>query len=364
MKSYNHLFERFISDENIELAIKLAFQGKKKKRRSVQMVLSDLEHFKIHIRNVAYDYHNAEHVPKQIYDGISRKKRIILVPSITEQVIHHMVCNVLVPIIQPSMYEHSYASLPNRGATLGQWYILKAIRHDKKNCRYYFKMDVRKYFDSIPHDRLKEKLARIIRDKRFLDVLFTIIDVEEKGIPLGFYTSQWFANFYLSDFDHWVKEELGTRHYYRYMDDMVIFHSNKKELHEMHRRIEKRLHDVEGLEIKGNWQIVRFHYVKKDGKEIGRDLDFMGYRFFRDRTLIRKSILRKSRRKAMRIGRKKCPTIYECRQMLSYVGWYKRTDTYGYWKRWIAPYVSLGFLKRRISAFDRRNNECGMTASA
>ena len=64
------------------------------------------------------------------------------------------------------------------------------------------KIDVRHFFESIPHDRLKAKLRRVIADEKTLRLLDIIIDAVPEGLPLGYYTSQWLANFYLQDLDH------------------------------------------------------------------------------------------------------------------------------------------------------------------
>ena len=356
MKSYNNLFEECITDTNIKLAISKSTQGfKKKNRRVVRKELENIDNLVKKVRDYLHCFKNYNHIPKLIYDGISRKQREIIVPKFLELIVQHAVCLVLMPIFLKGMYECSYASIPNRGATLGKKHIEKHIRSGK-HLKYYLKMDIRKYFNTIPHDVLKAKLAKIIRDKKFLSILYEIIDVVPHGIPLGFYTSQWFANFYLTEFDHWVKEVLKAPAYFRYMDDMVIFCDNKRELHRMRKAIEERLRTVEKLELKDNWQVVRFHYVKPDGTEIGRDLDYMGFRFYRNRTTIRKSILGKSRRKANKVSKKDQYTIYDCRQTLSYLGWYKNTNTYDYWCRYITAVVNIGEMRKYESRFDRRRN--------
>lgn len=287
-----------------------------------------------------------------IYDGINRKKRTIIVPKYTEQIVHHMVTQTLVPIFSKGMYEHSYGSLPNRGAHRGKKYIEKWIRQDHKNCKYVLKMDIRKFFDSIPHDILKEKLARIIKDEKFIKVLFEIIDVQDVGLPLGFYTSQWIANWYLQGLDHYIKEALKAKYYIRYMDDMVIFGSNKRELHRFQKDISSELNKL-GLLMKDNWQVYRFDY-EKNGKRYGRCLDFMGFKFYRHKTTLRKSIMLKASRKAKKIGKKEKPTIYDVRQMLSYMGWISCTDTYGFFFDRVKPYVNIRKFKKRISNYDRR----------
>ena len=349
MKSYNKLWNQFISDKNIELAIKNASKGKHK-RRSVRKRLEN-PNLKKEIKAYAMNYKNKPHKPKLIYDGIQRKQRKIIVPSFDEQVVHHMVVNVLKPIFMRTMYEHSYGSLPKRGAHKGKKTIEKWIRKGGVNCKYCLKMDVRKYFDSIPHDIYLAMLRKLFRDDKFYAVLEEITRATDTGIPLGFYTSQWTANWYLTGLDHYIKEVLGAKYYIRYMDDMVIFGANKKKLHEMRRKIDEYLRTRLGLRLKDNWQVFRFDY---NGKY--RALDFMGFQFYRNRTILRRTIMIKASRKARRIFRAEKATIYSCKQMLSYLGWIDCTDTYGFYLKWIRPYVNFQELKRRIGNYDRLQN--------
>ena len=349
MKSYKNLWDKFISDENIELAIKNASRGKKD-RQTVKRRLENPK-FKEQIKKYAENFKNKKHTPKEIYDGIQRKKRSIIVPTFDEQVIHHMVVNILQPIFMRGMYEHSYGSIPKRGAHKGKNAIKKWIAKDGKNCKYVLKMDIRKYFDSIPHDIYLRNLRRIIKDDRFMQVLEEITRVIPQGLPLGFYTSQWTANWYLQGLDHFIKNDLRAKHYIRYMDDMVIFGSNKRQLHQIRIEVERYLNDNLGLTLKDNWQVFRFNYGDKY-----RFLDFMGFRFYRNRITLRRSILLKALRKARRLYRAEKITIFAARQMLSYLGWLSHTDTYGIYAREIKPLINYQTLKRRLSAYDKRQN--------
>lgn len=349
MKSYNHLWEQFTSDQNIDLAILNASKGKRD-RESVKKYLSN-PNFKRRILFYAKHFRNKQHIPKEIYDGIQRKKRVIIVPTFEEQVVHHMVVNVLKPIFMHGMYDHSYGSIPNRGGHKGKKIIEKWIRRNPKNCKYALKMDIRKYFDSIPHEILLRKLKSTIHDKKFMDVLEEIINVIPNGLPLGFYTSQWLANWYLQGLDHYIKERLTANHYIRYMDDMVIFDSSKKRLHRMRRTIEDYLKYSLGLRLKDNWQVFKFDYFGKY-----RFLDFMGFRFYRNKTTLRKTIMLKMTRKARHIFSKCKPNVYESRQMLSYLGWIKHTDSYNMYLEYIKPIVSFQELKCTIRNHDMERN--------
>lgn len=354
MKSYNHLWERFISEDNIRLAIKNSSKGKRD-RKLAKNIYNNPDKWIKPIRDYAENFKNYSHKPIEIYDGIVRKKRIIIVPKYKEQIIHHMVVNVMLPIFSRGMYEHSYGSIPNRGAHKGKKQIEKWIKHDKKNVKYCLKMDIKKFFDSIPHDILKEKLCAIIHDKKFLGLLFEIINVTDKGIPLGFYTSQWIANWYLQDLDHFIKEKLQATHYMRYMDDMAIFGSNKRGLHKARNAIADYLNSNLGLSLKDDWQVFRFDYIKA-GKHYGRYLDYMGFKFYRNKTTLRKSIMLKATRKAKKISKKDKITVYDIRQMMAYLGWIDCTDTYRMYGKRIKPYVNIQDCKRKLSNYDKRNN--------
>ena len=313
----------------------------KTKREEFKNLKENPEKYIDWIKQEAEHFKNDIHTPKEIYDGIQRKKRTIIVPTFREQIIHHMVVNILKPIIMKSIIGQSYGSIPGRGAHLAKKHIEKMIRKGE-DIKYCLKMDIKKYFDSIPHDKLKAFFERKIKDQKFLGVLNEITDVIDHGMPLGFYTSQWIANWYLSNLDHYIKEHLYAPHYYRYMDDMVIFGSNKRKLHKTRLCIEKELKDL-GLEMKSNWQVFRF-----------TSLDFMGFRFWRDRTTLRRKIMLKATRKARRIAKKQRITAHDARQMLSYLGWFKCTDTYNVLENIIFKYVDLRELRKIISNADKK----------
>ena len=181
--------------------------------------------------------------------------------------------------------------------------------------------------------------------------LNSLNDPNGKGVSLGFYSSQWFGNYYLKHLDHYIKQELQADLYIRYVDDMVLFSTNKKKLRQMLIPIREELAKL-GLELKENWQIFRFEDVRNP--KHGRALDFLGFVFHRNRTTLRKSILRAARRKANRIWNKGEVTWYTASQMLSYCGWFFGVKAYGYFKRWITSKVNVRKLKRVVSKHSRK----------
>ena len=129
------------------------------------------------------------------------------------------------------------------------------------------------------------------------------------------------------------------------MDDMIIFGSNKRKLHKMRQAIADYLKKYLGLELKGNYQVFPIK---------SRALDFMGFRFFRDKVILRKSIMLKASRKARRIAKKDKVSWYDAAQMVSYCGWFKSCDTYGCFEARIYPYVQKRNLRKKISHHSRK----------
>ena len=184
-----------LKDENIKGAFKKYKKGKSTRRSVIEFSKDEQKSIEKYKR-LAQNYPQFNHIPKTINDGINRKVRTIIVPKEDEQVIQHMAFYILAPIMLNSMYQHSYGSIDKRGADKGRKKIEKWIKDDKKNTKYYLQMDIRKYFESIPHGILKNKLRKLIKDDKFYNLIvnFFVIKVNEelttKGLPLGMYSSQ------------------------------------------------------------------------------------------------------------------------------------------------------------------------------
>lgn len=354
MKSYNNLFEKVIDKENIRLAIKNSSRHKLKRREVKEVLANEEKHVDIifnMLKNKTYTSPN--HKIKIIKDGASKKERKIVVPRYKyEQIIHHAFMQVFMPVVEKGMYEYSCGSIPSRGQIYAKKYIEKYIRKNPKKVKYVLKMDVKKFFPSIPHDNLKDKFHKKVKDKNmcwlFDEIIDSYEDQEGRGIPIGFYTSQWIANWYLQDLDHFIKEKLGAGCYCRYMDDMVIFSSNKRTLHRYREEIEKYLNDL-GLEMKSNWQVFRFDNRKGNG----RFLDFVGFRFYREKTICRRRNYLKAVRKANKISKKKRITWRDSCQMLSLIGHFKHCNMYNTFKSRIEPKINVRRMKKQVGKYAR-----------
>jgi len=224
---------------------------------------------------------------------------------------------VLEPIWKKTFIADTYSSIKDRGIHKGVKRVKKALI-DIENTQYCLKLDVRKFYPSINHDILKSIIRKKIKDSDVLALLDEIIDSAE-GVPIGNYLSQYFGNLYLTYFDHWLKETKQCKYLFRYCDDMCILHSNKQDLSRLKQEIGEYLSTNLKLSLKSNWQIFPVD---------ARGIDFLGYRFFHDYTLLRKSIAIKFKQQ-IRYIKAHWPYLSSSQilnSVMSYYGWLGHAD--------------------------------------
>lgn len=359
VKSFKNLYIQLLDKNFIANCIWKASKGKQK-RRDVKRVLNNIPHYV----EIIYDtlIHDTFTQPKHhVREIVERgKARTIVKPKFIESVIHYMIMEILKPIFMARFGPGICASIPGRGSSYGKKRIIKYIRKlQRKHYHfpriYVFKMDVSKYFRSIDRVILMTKLKRLIHDKRMLNLLWEVIDCKDvPGLPLGFLTSQWLANFYLLEFDRYVTDNLRQPTFLRYMDDVVVFSESKERLHHLANIAKVYLDCSLNLKIKPNWQVFQ---LTDDlcGKITGRPLDFMGFKFYYNRVTLRKSILRSVRRTILRTHKKQKTTIYDSRCIISRLGWLKQASTYKFYKVHLSTYVNPKSHRLYISNYDGRH---------
>ncbi len=342
----------------IRLAIMNAAK-RKKNRAEVKRVLADIESHITIIQHIIVEetYKPAPYRVFEVVDGVSGKRRTVSCSRFfPDQVLHWLVILSAQDIFMHGMYEFVCGSVPNRGIHYGRKYVKKWIETDRKNIKYCAKLDITKFYPSISHDALKASLQRKIKDRKLLWLFDVIIDSTESGLPIGNYTSQWLANFLLQDLDHRIKEEMHIAHYMRYMDDMVLLGANKKRLHAAINEIAAALAPL-GLTLNKNWQVFRVDYIDRNGKRRGRDIDFMGFRFFRNKIIMRKRISLRARRLAARISKSECVTFKQAAAILSYMGWLKYSDSFGFYEKHIKPKINISKLKEVVRSENRKRKQ-------
>lgn len=221
----------------------------------------------IEVKNPKLGFKPHKHTPKIIYEH--GKIRKIFEPEIHEQWLHHIIVLVLEPIITGTAYKYSCGSFPKRGAHYAKRRIEKWLRSDPKGTRNFLKVDIRHFYDSIRLDVLMRELAIRIKDEWFLHVIWLCLREFKKGIPLGFYISQWLANYLLEPLDKLITETLGLDKLVRYMDDVTIYAAAKKALHNADVQIRKMLGQRFRLKLKKNRRTGRFasSSIRASGKQ-------------------------------------------------------------------------------------------------
>lgn len=295
MKKYNHVYEKMLTSDAILNSYRLS--RKNKASWVTSMVDENPEYYLKLLQNMLKnkDFKTSEYEIFYKYDS-GKLRKIANLPYFPDRIAQcDYVINVIEPIWLPVFIEFTYAAIPGRGPTKALKQLQNYLKTDCNGTQQVLKLDIKKYFDSIDKNILKEIYSRKLKDKDALDFAFEIIDSwTENGIPIGNYTSQYFGNIYLSYFDHWVKEVLKVKYYLRYMDDMIILTNSKERAWYLYNQINEYLTNNLKLTLKP----AQPHLVEDRG------VDFVGYRSFHNYSLIRNKTKRKIKHKTLRINQK------------------------------------------------------------
>lgn len=328
------LWEAICDMENLKLAHQNAKKGKGW-YAEVKMVDENPEYYLKLLQEMLlnHTYRTSEYTTFIKQD--SGKERVIYkLPYFPDRICQWAILQVIEPILIRNFTDDTYSAIPGRGIHQAFTRIKKAVQNDVPGTQYCLKLDAKKYYPSINHNILKDKYRRLFKDNDLLWLLDEIIDSTpgDTGIPIGNYLSQYSGNFYLSSFDHWLKEVKGVKYYYRYMDDIVILASSKEYLHQLRKDIAEYFHKELKLSIKENWQVF---------PTFVRGIDFVGYRIFLGYSLLRKTTCKQMKAKMVKI-RKKVESGHEMNfsewcSINSYKGWLIHCDSYRLKAKYIDP---------------------------
>lgn len=327
-KKANHLIESIADMDNLRLAFWKARKGKSYSGQ-VERYRSDLEANLIRLREQILtgavevgNYHFFK-----IFDP---KERQICAPAFAEQVLHHALMNVCHEYFERVQIFDSYACRKGKGTYAA---LDRAKSFTEKN-GWFLKLDIRKFFDSVHHGVLKNQLDRRFKDWAVLRIFEKIIDSYEtqsgRGLPIGNLSSQYFANHFLNGLDNSVKNDLRAKCYVRYMDDLVLWHDDKRFLKNARREIE--------------------HYVETELRcalkppllnQAAQGMTFLGYRLFPDRLLLaqhsKKRFVRKYREIEENYRSGTWDEAYCQRKVLPLLAFVQHAETLAWRKKIILP---------------------------
>ncbi len=203
------------------------------------------------------------------------KKRTIHIASVRDRVLFQAVHRKLYHVFNSSFIYDVYSSRNQKGTHAGVKRLEVFSRKVSQNFTrqaYVLKCDIRKFFDSVDHDKLIRLISGKIQDVKLLIFIQEIIEsfnhTPEKGLPLGNVTSQLFANIYMNEFDQFIKHKLKARYYIRYCDDFVILDESKEQLKSHISVIADFLKSEMDLDL---------HPRKLEIRKIYQGTDFLGY---------------------------------------------------------------------------------------
>jgi len=302
MKRYGNLWQDLIDFDNLLCAARQAQQGKRY-RPNVLAFNSNLDVELLRLQRELRDktYRPGKYRTFRIDDP---KSRLISAAPFRDRVVHHALCNVIMVPLERTLIADTYANRTGYGTHRA----LKRFVGFARSSRYVLQCDVRQYFPSIDHTILKTLLRRKIKCPDTLWLIDTIIDgsnsqggdavyfpgdrlltpaERRRGLPIGNLTSQFFANLYLSGFDHFVKEQLKVRKYLRYVDDFALFSDDHGFLAAARPQLEAYLATLRLV----------MHPIKSQLFETRLGANFVGFRVLGDRIRVRASSLRRARRR-------------------------------------------------------------------
>jgi retron-type reverse transcriptase len=306
MKRYGYLWHQICDWENLLLAARYAQRGKRFRPNVLEFNYNfEQEILKLQSELQQKTYQPGAYHTFQIYDP---KPRLISAAPYRDRIVHHALCNIIIPLIQRSFIPDTYANRLGYGTHRA----LERFTDFARSSRYILQCDLRKYFPSIDHEILKNMIRCEIKCPHTIWLINLIIDnsnpqepvieyfpgddlltpiLRRHGLPIGNLTSQFFANFYLNDFDHFVKQQLHAKKYLRYVDDFAIFSDDYQYLVEAKIAIEQYLATLR----------LKIHPVKSQLFATCYGANFVGFRVLPYRIRVRNDNLRRGRLRMKRL---------------------------------------------------------------
>ena len=294
----------------------MAYEKAKRRKYNKSYIIEFEKNWKYNLCVLLEQLKNKTYEPKPLRKFILRdpKTRTISVSYFGDRIIHHALINMLEQIFEPIFIHDSYASRKGKGTLKAierfdyfkrkvskNGMLIKNARNKNEVKGYVLKADIKKYFESVDIEILIKIIETKVKDKDIIWLIRKILNNYEKkkvgganhgfadlslqvqkGMPLGNWTSQFFANVYLNELDQFVKNILKVKYYIRYVDDFVIMDENKEKLEFYERQIDEFLREHLKLTL---------HPDKTKILPLSNGVTFLGFRIYYNYKLpIRKNI--------------------------------------------------------------------------
>ena len=292
------MYHKIYDLENLKLADLKARRGKRN-RKCVKDFDKDKETKLVSLSESLKNksYNTSEYTTFEIFEP--KPRTIFRLPYFPDRITHHAIVNVVEPIFLSTFTADTYSCIKKRGILSASMNLRKALE-DKEGAKYCLKIDIKKYYPNVDNNILKQLLRKKFKDKDLLWLFDNIIDSTD-GLPIGNLMSQLFGNFYLTYFDHFIKEDKKVKYFFRYCDDMIFLSDNKEDLHKLLKEIKEYLWDNLKLTVKENHRIFPVHI---------NGIDFVGYVHFHTHVKLRKGIKKKFAKMLFKYRNKKSISAY------------------------------------------------------
>lgn len=289
MERVKNVWDEFCSEDLLKQAIKNAAKGKLKYAHVRRTLLKIDKYTKKLSQNLKEGKFDPALYERKLIKTYGKEREIFKLPFYPDRCIQHAIAIVMLKRWSKSLTDDTYASWAERGINSKnlKWNLNYKLR--KAICSYPFskdiyalQLDIKKCYPSINNEILKKRNLVYCGDEKLIELFYKIID-KTQGLPIGNYISQLWVNIYLSPLDRFIREEIKVDYYFRYMDDIIILSDNKEYLHQVQWRIINFCWYELKVEINHKRQIYKVGRNKSE-----RGIDFVGYVYKRNYTLVRK----------------------------------------------------------------------------
>lgn len=368
------MYDKMLDKDLIRFVI-LESARHKYARHEVRKVLAHLERYVEQTYKILADGSYTPTAPKlkTIYDDSSQKQRELkIVPFWPDGIVHRLIVEVMKPVLMRGMHPYSCASIPGRGGAKIRKYLAHVTSCDPKGTRYACEMDIRHFYPTVPARRLIRALGRKIKDKRFLRLIWDILQSCGGGLAIGYYICQWLANFYLEPLDRMLSSLPGVKYYTRHMDNLTLLGPNKRLLHRARATAEKYMREQLGVQLKGNWQVYRTTLSRAAAARASqlddrrkalrrpRAVAAVGYRFWHSGVTLRRRNFLRTIRQARRIRKKQAAKAHisaqQAQGFISRIGQLKHCNSFKVRQKYIFP-IKINALKEVIR-YESKRRQC------
>ncbi len=322
MKRHGNIFDKIICVDNLKIAAATAAKAAGRLRAVISFYKNEEENIQRLHQNLDSGFFSPSQ-PRTFIIHEPKERLITTAPFYPDKIVEQAIVQVIEPFLTPVFVRDTYASIKGRGCYLLSQRIRKAMNEDRNGCRYCLQADIHHAFPNVSHDILIDLLRRKIKDERTISLIRSLLNTP--GLKIGGRMSQMFFNFYMSYFDHWLKETKKIKHYHRYMDNLGIFGDNKEDLHTLLAEITDYLRKNLGLTLNPDYQIYPVAVDRHDRH--GRPVDIAGYVIHLNQTRLRKRIKKNFCRKLAKLNKKDLPHADFLQAIAPWWGWLISTDS-------------------------------------